>query len=120
MGRSIHRRPPLARPPPFVPDARPHPPHTQPDGPLQVFWRGFFLASLAKVLPPRACVAASSLPFAALHLSPYNFAPLLALSATADALYLRTHNLLPPLLLHCAWNSGQLLAVAFLGKQEFV
>ncbi len=85
-----------------------------------MFWRGFFLASLTKVLPLPACVLFSSLNFAALHLSPFNFAPLLLLSAACDALYLRTHNLLPPLALHCLWNAGQLLAVAFLGKQEFV
>jgi len=91
-------------------------------GPIweEVFWRGFFLTSLTKVLPLPLCVAASSLNFAALHLSPYNFLSLLLLSATCDALYLRTHNLMPPLLLHCLWNSGQLLAIAFLGKTEFV
>jgi membrane protease YdiL (CAAX protease family) len=58
--------------------------------------------------------------FAALHLSPRSFPSLLLLSGAADALYLRTHNLLPPLLLHCLWNASQLLAIAFLGKQEFV
>lgn len=91
-------------------------------GPLweEVFWRGFFLASLAKVLPPPAAAAASSLGFAALHLAPANFAPLLALSFACDALYLRTHNLLCPLLLHGLWNATQLLAIAFLGKHEFV
>lgn len=86
----------------------------------QVFWRGFFLASLTKVLPLPACVALSSLNFAALHLSPANFLPLLVLSAACDCLYLRTHNLMPPLLLHCAWNSSQVLAIALLGKAEFV
>ena len=72
------------------------------------------------MLPPRACVAASSLGFAALHLSPSHFAPLLLLGAAADGLYLRSHNLAAPLLLHCFWNGGQLLAVALLGKAEFV
>ena len=85
-----------------------------------MFWRGFFLASLTKVLPPRACVAASAANFAALHLSPPNFAPLLLLGATCDALYLRSASLVPPLLLHCLWNSGQLLGVALLGKRDFV
>lgn len=86
----------------------------------QVFWRGFFLASLTKVLPFPACIAASSFNFAALHLSPHNFLPLLLLSAACDALYLRTHNLLLPMMLHCLWNTGQLLAIAFLGKLDFV
>ncbi|KAI8476850.1 MAG: hypothetical protein J3K34DRAFT_399633 [Monoraphidium minutum] len=91
-------------------------------GPIweEVFWRGFFLASLTKVLPLPACAAASALGFAALHQSPANFVPLLLLGGSCDALYLRTHNLLPPLLLHCLWNSSQLLAVALLGKPEFV
>jgi membrane protease YdiL (CAAX protease family) len=53
-------------------------------------------------------------------MAPGAAAPLALLGAACDALYLRTHNLMPPLLLHCAWNAAQLLAIAFAGKQEFV
>eukprot|EP00877_Chromochloris_zofingiensis_P012620 jgi/Chrzof1/7611/Cz02g30060.t1 len=91
-------------------------------GPLweEVLWRGFFLASLTKVLPLPACIIISSSAFAGLHLSPYTFAPLLLLSMTCDLLYLRTANLAPSLLLHALWNTSQLLAIAFLDKQVFV
>jgi membrane protease YdiL (CAAX protease family) len=86
----------------------------------ELFWRGFFLAALTKVLPLPACTVLSSLNFAVLHLSPHNAAPLLLLSACCDLMYLRSGNLLPPLLFHAAWNSTQVLCVAVLGKETFV
>jgi hypothetical protein len=111
--------------PPSPPPPRTHTPtpptHTTPPHTPQLFWRGFFLASLTKVLPLPACVALSSATFAALHLSPHNLAPLLALSACCDLLYLRSGaNLLPPLLFHAAWNGYQVLAIALLGKDSYV
>jgi membrane protease YdiL (CAAX protease family) len=88
---------------------------------LQVFWRGFFLTALTKVLPLPACVAFSSLNFAVLHLSPHNLLPLLVLSSCCDCLYLRSSgNLLAPLLLHGMWNASQLLQIALLHKETFV
>lgn len=87
----------------------------------QTFWRGFFLASLTRVLPLPACMAVSSLSFAALHLTPANALPILLLAPLGDALFLRSGGCLgPPLLLHAAWNASQLLAVAYLGKEMFV
>lgn len=88
---------------------------------MQVFWRGFFLTALTKVLPIPACVGLSALNFAALHLSPHNFLPLLVLGATYDCLYLRSGgNLLAPLLLHGLWNTSQVLQIALLQKDTFV
>lgn len=87
----------------------------------QVFWRGFFLTALTKVLPIPACIGLSALNFAALHLSPVNFLPLLVLGATCDCLYLRSGgNLLAPLLLHGLWNTSQVLQIALLQKDTFV
>lgn len=85
----------------------------------EVFWRGFFLASLTKVVPLPAAVAVSSLNFAALHTSAHNFLPLLLLSFCCDVLYLRTRNLAGPLLFHSLWNAYQLTAIC-LGKASFV
>jgi membrane protease YdiL (CAAX protease family) len=86
-----------------------------------VFWRGFFLTALTKVLPVRGCVALSAANFAALHLSAANALPLAVLGGCCDALYLRSGgNLAAPLLLHSAWNVSQVLQVALLGKQAFV
>eukprot|EP00878_Enallax_costatus_P036068 GHUV01040361.1.p1 GENE.GHUV01040361.1~~GHUV01040361.1.p1 ORF type:complete len:133 (+),score=20.15 GHUV01040361.1:221-619(+) len=92
-------------------------------GPIweEVFWRGFFLTALTKVLPLPGCVALSSLNFAVLHLSPHNFLPLLVLSACCDCLYLRSGgNLLAPVLLHGLWNCSQVLQIALLHKEFFV
>lgn len=87
----------------------------------EVFWRGFFLTALTKVLPIPACIGLSALNFAALHLSPVNFLPLLVLGATCDCLYLRSGgNLLAPLLLHGLWNTSQVLQIALLHKDTFV
>eukprot|EP00879_Flechtneria_rotunda_P013066 GHRR01013646.1.p1 GENE.GHRR01013646.1~~GHRR01013646.1.p1 ORF type:complete len:351 (+),score=87.82 GHRR01013646.1:147-1199(+) len=87
----------------------------------EVFWRGFFLTALTKVLPLPACVALSSVNFAMLHLSPHNFLPLLVLSACCDCLYMRSGgNLLAPLLLHGFWNNSQILQIALLHKDTFV
>jgi len=86
----------------------------------EVFFRGFFLASLTKVLPTRVALPCSALAFAALHTSAPNFAPLLLLGGCCDALWLRSRNLAPPLLFHAAWNGGQLAAIVLLGKQTFV
>ncbi len=85
-----------------------------------MFWRGFFLTSLARVLPAGACVAVSSGAFALLHLSPTTAPSILLLAAAGDALYLRSGSLATCLALHALWNSGQLLAVALLGKDAFV
>lgn len=86
-----------------------------------MFWRGFFLTALSKVLPLPACVALSASAFAGLHLSPSNAAPLAVLGAAADLLYLRSGgNLLPPLLLHALWNTSQVLQIALLNKDSFV
>lgn len=91
-------------------------------GPLweEVFYRGFFLSSLTRVLPLPAAVGTSAVTFAALHTSPHAFLPLVVLGAACDVLYLRTRNLAAPLVLHAAWNGSQLAAICWLGKETFV
>eukprot|EP00775_Hariotina_reticulata_P007847 gene7847-8044_t len=87
----------------------------------EVFWRGFILTALIKVLPVPVCVVFSSVNFAALHLSPYNFLPLMLLSASSDCLYFRSGgNLLPSLLMHGLWNVSQVLQISLLHKDFFV
>ncbi|KXZ53747.1 hypothetical protein GPECTOR_6g664 [Gonium pectorale] len=86
----------------------------------ETFWRGFFLASMTRVLPLPACVALSSASFAALHLGPGNLLPIAALSATCDLLYLRTASLAAPLAFHAGWNAYQLAGILLLGKEAFV
>lgn len=86
----------------------------------QTFWRGFFLASMTKVLPLPACVAASSGLFAALHLGPGNLLPIMLLSSACDVLYLRTASLAAPLAFHAGYNLYELAGVVLLHKESFV
>jgi membrane protease YdiL (CAAX protease family) len=90
----------------------------------EVFWRGFFLASLMRVLAPtspRAAVLVSALGFSALHLSPRAAPSLALLGACCDLLYLRSGgNLAAPLLFHGLWNAGQVAAVALGVKDGFL
>ncbi|EFJ47143.1 hypothetical protein VOLCADRAFT_117916 [Volvox carteri f. nagariensis] len=91
-------------------------------GPLweETFWRGFFLASLSRVLPLPVCVALSSSAFAGLHLGPGNLLPIAGLSAVCDVLYLRSGSLAGPLLFHAGWNAYQLAGIVLAGKDSFV
>jgi hypothetical protein len=87
----------------------------------EVFWRGFFLASLARVLPPGAAVGASAAGFAALHLGALSPPSLALLGACCDILYLRSGgNLAAPLLFHGLWNGVQVAAVALGIKEDFL
>ncbi|PNH06137.1 hypothetical protein TSOC_007521 [Tetrabaena socialis] len=91
-------------------------------GPLweETFWRGFFLASMTRVLPLPACLLLSSGSFALLHLGPGTLLPVAALSAVCDALYLRSGSLAAPLLFHAGWNGYQLGLIVLAGKEAFV
>ncbi len=100
---------------PLIPPAHP-PPAARP----QTFWRGFFLASMTRVLPLPGCVALSSCAFAALHLGPGNLLPIAVLSAACDSLYLRSGSLAAPLVFHAGWNAYQLAGILLAGKDSFV
>jgi len=70
----------------------------------EAMFRGFLLASLTKFLSARGAVAVSSLLFALCHFRLQTFLPLLALGVVFALLFLRTRNLLPPILAHSLWN----------------
>jgi membrane protease YdiL (CAAX protease family) len=72
----------------------------------EVLYRGFLLRALER-LCGRADVAtvASSLLFAAHHLSLTAALPLAALGATWSYLYLASGNLLVPVAIHALWNA---------------
>lgn len=77
--------------------------------------------SLTKVLPLHLCIAVSSCSFALLHLSPVHALPIFCVAVVGDTLFLRSGaSLGPSLLLHGLWNTSQLLAIAYLGKLDFV
>jgi uncharacterized protein len=82
----------------------------------EFLFRGFLLPSLTRYIPVWAAIAASSLLFAAAHLSLSEILPLTALGMVLGIVYTRSRNLLAPMLLHSLWNSGTLLSLFLLGS----
>ncbi|MEA5552866.1 type II CAAX endopeptidase family protein [Anabaena cylindrica UHCC 0172] len=82
----------------------------------EFLFRGFLLPSLTRYIPVWASIIASSLLFAAAHLSLSEILPLTALGMVLGIVYTRSRNLLAPMLLHSLWNSGTLLSLFLLGQ----
>ncbi|MEA5617211.1 type II CAAX endopeptidase family protein [Cronbergia sp. UHCC 0137] len=82
----------------------------------EVLFRGFLLPSLTRYVPVWAAILASSILFAAAHLSLSEILPLSALGMVLGVVYTRSRNLLAPILLHSLWNSGTLLSLYLLGS----
>jgi hypothetical protein len=81
----------------------------------EFLFRGFFLPSLTKFLPVWGAIAVSAICFALAHLNLADLIPLTTLGLVLGFVYLRSRNLLAPMLLHCLWNSGSFLALVALG-----
>lgn len=73
--------------------------------PVQVF-RGFLLASLTKFMPVPLAVVLSSLAFGLVHLAPRDFPQLTSLGILLGFTYVRSRNLLTPMLIHGTWNGA--------------
>jgi membrane protease YdiL (CAAX protease family) len=82
----------------------------------EFLFRGFLLPSLTRYIPVWGAIGASSLLFAAAHLSVSEILPLTALGIVLGIIYTRSRNLLAPMLLHSLWNSGTLLSLFLLGS----
>ncbi len=78
----------------------------------ETVFRGFLLTTLTKYLPTWSSVLISSLGFAAAHASIKDFPQLFALGTLLGFSYVRSRNLLTPMLIHGAWN-GTVLLVLF-------
>lgn len=63
---------------------------------------------LSRFMPTWAAIPSSAFLFGAAHLSPKDFPVLFALGCLLGALYVRSRNLLTPMLVHGAWNSAVL------------
>ncbi|GBF93044.1 CAAX amino terminal protease [Raphidocelis subcapitata] len=74
----------------------------------ETLFRGFLLTSLSSYMSTPAAIFASSLAFGVAHLSLRDLPVLVALGCLLGALYVRSRNLLTPMLVHGAWNSGVL------------
>jgi membrane protease YdiL (CAAX protease family) len=70
----------------------------------EAIFRGFLLPSLARFMPLGVAVGVSSGLFAMCHFRLQTFLPLLVLGVVFAVVYLRTNSLVPPILLHSAWN----------------
>ena len=78
----------------------------------ETVFRGVLLPSLTKYMPTYAAVIVSSLAFAACHLSPRDFPQLTALGLLLGFSYVRSRNLLTPMIIHGTWN-GTVLTFLF-------
>lgn len=82
----------------------------------EIFFRGFLMASLTRVMPGWAAVLLSALIFAAAHLSLSEVLPLMTLGIVLGFVYGRSRNLLASILLHSLWNSSTLVSLFLLGS----
>ena len=78
----------------------------------EVVFRGFLLTSLTKFMPTWLAVLISSLGFGLAHASARDLPQLAALGTLLGFSYVRSRNLLTPMLIHGAWN-GTVLLVLF-------
>jgi len=79
----------------------------------EAIFRGFLLASLARYMPTGVAVVVSSLLFAMCHFRLQTFLPLLMLGIVFSLVFLATRNLIPPIVLHSAWNIYVLFNLLF-------
>ncbi len=98
--------------------------HVHPPGPAlaavppqETVFRGFLLTSLTRFMPTWAAVLASSVGFGVAHLSARDLPVLSALGVLLGFSYVRSRNLLTPIIIHGAWNSGVLTLLFWLTSE---
>ena len=82
----------------------------------ETVFRGFLLTSLTKFMPTWAAIPSSALLFGAAHLSPRDFPVLFSLGCLLGIVYVRSRNLLTPMLVHGVWNSAVLTLLFYLAS----
>jgi uncharacterized protein len=82
----------------------------------EFLFRGFLLPSLTRYVPVWAAIGISGLLFGIAHLSLSEIVPLTTLGIILGTVYVRTRNLLAPMLLHSLWNSTTLISLYILGS----
>lgn len=85
----------------------------------ETVFRGFLLPSLAKVMPTPAAVVISAVAFGLVHLSPRDTPQLTALGILLGFSYVRSRNLLTPMMIHGCWNGTVLSILYWLQLQGF-
>jgi membrane protease YdiL (CAAX protease family) len=81
----------------------------------ELLFRGFLLPSLTKLISVWPAIVISGFLFALAHLNLADIMPLAVLGMVMGFVYVRSGNLLAPMLLHALWNSGSFLALLALG-----
>lgn len=84
----------------------------------EFLFRGFLLPSLTRYVPVWAAIGISGLLFGVAHLSLSEIIPLTTLGIILGTVYVRTKNLLAPMLLHSLWNSTTLISLYILGSSN--
>jgi uncharacterized protein len=82
----------------------------------EFLFRGFLLPSLTRYMPNWVAIGMSGLIFGVAHLSLSEIVPLTTLGIILGIVYVRTRNLLAPMLLHSLWNSSTLVSLYILGS----
>jgi uncharacterized protein len=82
----------------------------------EFLFRGFLLPSLTRYVPVWGAIVISGLVFGVAHLSLSEILPLTTLGIILGVVYVRTRNLLAPMLLHSLWNSSTLVSLFILGS----
>ncbi|WP_310482807.1 type II CAAX endopeptidase family protein [Chamaesiphon sp. VAR_48_metabat_403] len=82
----------------------------------EFLFRGFLLPSLTRYMPVWGAIVVSGLVFGVAHLSLSEILPLTTLGIILGVVYVRTRNLLAPMLLHSLWNSSTLVSLFILGN----
>lgn len=82
----------------------------------EFLFRGFLLPSLTRYVPTWAAIGISALLFGVAHLSLSEIVPLTTLGIILGTVYVKTRNLLAPMLLHSLWNSSTLVSLYILGS----
>ncbi|KAK7343716.1 hypothetical protein VNO77_12695 [Canavalia gladiata] len=71
----------------------------------EIVFRGFLLPSLTKYMPVWSAIVVSSVVFALAHFNIQRVLPLVFLGIVMGAVFVRSRNLLPSMLLHSLWNA---------------
>ncbi|WJX14442.1 hypothetical protein P8452_04704 [Trifolium repens] len=71
----------------------------------EIVFRGFLLPSLTRYMPVWSAVLVSSVAFALAHFNIQRMLPLVFLGLVMGAIFVRSRNLLPSMLLHSLWNA---------------
>ncbi|MBV5257682.1 CPBP family intramembrane metalloprotease [Synechococcus moorigangaii CMS01] len=82
----------------------------------EIMFRGFLLSSLTRYIPVWGSIILSAFLFAIAHMSLSEVLPLMTLGIILGFVYVKSRNLLAPMLLHSLWNSGTLLSLFILGS----